>query len=123
MNEEIDVLDLGVKPTLDRLGDDKINDTPVIVGNIPEKEFLPLGSIVLLKDASKKIMIVGFLTSRMEDESTVYDYAGCLFPEGILSSDESLLFNEEDIEEVVVRGYENEETKEFISKLKEISKK
>ena len=123
MNEEIDVLDLGGKPTLDRLGDDKINDTPVIVGNIPEKEFLPLGSIVLLKDASKKIRIVGFLTSRMEDESTVYDYAGCLFPEGILSSDESLLFNEEDIEEVVVRGYENEETKEFISKLKEISKK
>ncbi|MBQ6539373.1 MAG: DUF4176 domain-containing protein [Bacilli bacterium] len=120
--EETEILELNEKPTLDRLGDEKIEETPVIIGNV-EKEFLPLGSVVLLKEASKKIMIVGFLTSRMDDESTVYDYAGCLFPEGILTSDESLLFNEEDIEEVIARGYENDEVKEFNSKLKEILKK
>ncbi len=122
--EEIDVLDMGEAPVLDRLGDEKIEDAPVIIENITtNKEFLPLGSVVLLKEATKKIMIVGFLTSRMNDENKVYDYAGCLFPEGILSSDESLLFNEEDIQEVVARGYENEETKEFNSKLEELLNK
>ncbi len=108
---------------LDRLGEDKIDESPVIIGNVEEKEFLPLGSVVLLKDATKKLMIVGFLTSRVNDESKVFDYAGCLFPEGVLSSEESLLFNEDDIQEVVSRGYENEETKEFHSKLKEIANK
>ena len=124
MNEEIDVLDVTKEVTLDRLGEDKIEETPVIISNVEDKdkEFLPLGSVVLLKEASKKLMIVGFLTSRVDDEE-VFDYAGCLFPEGVLSSDESLLFNEEDIEEVIALGYKNEETDEFNLKLKEIINK
>lgn len=70
------------------------------------KQFLPLGTVVLLKDAEKKLMIVG--RSQAMD-GTHYDYSACLFPEGYIGSDQMVVFNQEDIGKVFYMGMQNEE--------------
>ena len=39
-------------------------------------KFLPIGSIVLLKEATKKMMIIGFSVIAEEEKEKVYDYLG-----------------------------------------------
>ena len=77
-----------------------------------DKVFLPLGSVVRLKDATKRIMVTGFYI-KPEDEDTIYDYVGCLYPEGIVSSKENLLFNHDQIEQIYHLGLVDEEEKKF----------
>ena len=60
------------------------------------REILPLGSVVTLKDANKRLMIAG----RLQKETStgqVFDYSAVLWPEGMVSSDKVYLFNEDDI--------------------------
>ena len=44
---------------------------------------------------------------------TLYDYCGCAYPEGMLSTNEVSLFNQEDLEKVYIIGPSNEEDKKF----------
>lgn len=81
------------------------------------KTFLPVGSVVLLKNATKKIMITGFCSLSPEHQGKLFDYTGCLYPEGLLSSDQICLFDHDQIGEVFYKGFENEEEKEFKTKL------
>ena len=83
---------------------------------------LPIGSVVLLKDASKRIMVCGFCCKAAKDDGKIYDYVGCLYPEGFISSNKNLLFNHEQIGEVINLGYSDEEEKKFKEKLKTIIK-
>lgn len=76
-------------------------------------DYLPIGSVVLLEDGEKKLMITGFCTIPEESPDEVYDYCGCLFPEGVVSSDEIYVFDHDQIQDVLFVGYENEEQKEF----------
>lgn len=79
-------------------------------------EFLPIGSVVLLKEAKRKVVIIGF--GVVEDGSkVVWDYLGCAYPIGVVSSDSNLLFNRDQIEELVSVGYVDEEGKKFIGEL------
>ena len=57
------------------------------------KKFLPIGTVVLLKGGVKKLMITGFMSVEKENINKAYDYCGCLYPEGVLSSNNSFLFN------------------------------
>ena len=83
-------------------------------------KYLPIGTVVILKNGEKKLMITGFHALSMLDNKPIsFDYSGCMYPEGVLSSDESFLFNHDMINEVCFIGYENEEEKEFNEKLKE----
>ena len=41
------------------------------------KKYLPLGSVVLLKGAKKKLMINGYATIDIKKKDKVYDYSGC----------------------------------------------
>lgn len=81
--------------------------------------FLPVGTVVLLKGASKKLMITGFCSFDEEKKDKAYDYTGCLYPEGIISSKQMALFNHSQIEKIFFLGYQNEEEKEFKQKLVE----
>ena len=74
---------------------------------------LPIGSVVLLKDSTKKVMIMGFCQKEESDEENIWDYAGCLYPEGYLGSNQVYLFNGEQIERVYSVGYQDEEQFEF----------
>ena len=43
------------------------------------EKFLPIGTVVLLKNATKKIMITGFYV-KAEGQEQVFDYTGCIYP-------------------------------------------
>lgn len=75
-------------------------------------KFLPTGSIVLLKNATKKIMICGRLQTDVKS-GEVYDYSACFYPEGIINPRELYLFNNEQIEKVFYLGYQDEEEFQF----------
>lgn len=83
------------------------------------KKYLPVGSVVLLKNALKKAMIIGIMQSTVDKEKNTaeYDYLGVLYPEGFLTTDTMFMFNHDMITDVVFRGYENPERTEFIEKL------
>lgn len=85
-----------------------------------EEKYLPIGTIVLLKDAKKRMMIVGYEATTEETEAKTYDYVGCLYPEGVIGPDRNLLFNHNQIDKVFFKGYSDEEDKAFKIKLREI---
>lgn len=84
------------------------------------EKFLPIGSVVLLKGGTKKAMITGFCSIAEEDKTKVYDYSGCVYPEGYLNSNQICLFDHNQIEEIFFIGYEDEEEKDFKKELAEI---
>ncbi len=81
------------------------------------KKYLPLGSVVLLKGAKHRAMIIGFCINDQEDDNKLYDYIGCLFPEGLFTLENIMAFNHEDIGEIFYMGYSDKEEKEFKNKL------
>lgn len=87
-----------------------------------EEKYLPIGTIVLLKGASKRIMICGFCCHGTGENDKLFDYVGCLSPEGFISSDKNLLFNHDQIEQVINMGLVDEEEKEFKEKLNNVLK-
>ena len=55
------------------------------------KKYLPIGSVVLLKNANKRLMIYGRL-QKAEDSDSVRDYIGCLYTEGNISKKKTYMF-------------------------------
>lgn len=84
------------------------------------EKFLPIGSVVLLKNGKKRLMITGFCVSPEEDKEKVYDYSGCLYPEGIITTDQTGLFNHDQIEKIFAIGYSDNEEKDFKKKLNDL---
>ena len=81
-------------------------------------ELLPIGSVIWLRDAKRPLMIFGIKQSDMETDKE-YDYTGVLYPEGSMGQESQFLFQHEDIEIVVFRGYEDENREAFIKSLEE----
>lgn len=80
-------------------------------------KYLPVGSVVLLQNGTKRVMINGFCTMDASKPDKIYDYSGVLFPEGSLSSDQTLLFDHEQIVRIDHIGLEDQEEREFKVKL------
>ena len=80
------------------------------------KDLLPIGSVVLLKDATKKLVIIGVLQVNAE-QNKMYDYLAVPYPEGYLGADNNYLFNQGDINDIIFRGYTNPERDIFIEAL------
>lgn len=70
---------------------------------------LPIGTVVLLKESSRKVMIIGVLQFNGADQSVLYDYSGVLYPEGLIDPKNNYLFNKAQIERIYYLGYHNEE--------------
>lgn len=78
---------------------------------------LPIGSVVLLKNSTKRVMIIGVCQASVGDEGRrIYDYAGCFFPEGYMSADKNFLFNTDQIERLYAMGYQDSEQLTFKEK-------
>ena len=80
------------------------------------KQLLPIGSVVLLQEATKSLMIIG--TMQVDEDGNKYDYIACVFPEGYLDEETFFMFNHEDIETVQFIGYINAESQAYIQLLK-----
>ncbi|MDH4421992.1 MULTISPECIES: DUF4176 domain-containing protein [Bacillus] len=76
-------------------------------------QLFPIGSIVILKEGTKKLMIFGRKQQVETDEIRKFDYMGCPYPEGYMNPDFTYLFNHDDIQEVVSTGYEDQEEHTF----------
>ena len=84
------------------------------------EKYLPIGTVVTLKNGRKKIMITGFCTMTEVEKEKVYDYSGCLYPEGYLKSNQFLLFNHEQIDKICHLGLIDEDEKKFKDKLEKL---
>ena len=68
-------------------------------------EYLPLGSVVLLKGGMQKILIIArALKVRNGNEEFFFDYGGVTYPEGLVG-DQMAYFNADKINKVVFEGY------------------
>lgn len=72
------------------------------------KHIFPVGTVVLLKGAAKRVMICGRFQKRQGDD-TLYDYSGCPFPEGLNSPSQLVLFQNEDIDQLYFVGCQDQE--------------
>ena len=88
-----------------------------------KKEYLPIGSVVLLKNAKKRVMVTGFYVKEEEKSDKVYDYVGVMYPEGVIQSDKNLVFNNDQIEKVYFSGFSDIEEQEFKQKLYKLIEK
>lgn len=86
---------------------------------IPQK-YLPLGSVVVLKEAKRPILIYGRL-QRHTETNDIYDYVACPYPEGNMSSSQTLLFNHDKIKFILFKGYVDEMESSFQEVLKKIA--
>jgi hypothetical protein len=72
-------------------------------------KYLPLGSIVIVRGGVKKTMVVARgLAAEINAETKVFDYGGCLYPEGLLG-DQIMYFNHVDIAKVVFEGFTDDD--------------
>lgn len=74
-------------------------------------DLLPVGSVVLLKNAQKKIVVIGLMPIKHIEagKDVAYDYVGVPYPEGYIGQESAMLFNHDSIEEITFRGYSNAE--------------
>ncbi len=88
-----------------------------------KERFLPIGTVVLLKGAKKELMITSYCIfptgTQFKDgkeiiaEQKMYEYGGCLYPEGILDSNTMNAFNHDQIDKILYMGYETDAQKEL----------
>ena len=93
------------------------------------ERFLPIGTVVLLKGGKKELMIISYCiipagdvydkNGKVEVGEAMFDYGGCIYPEGMMTSDQLFAFNHEQIEKICYKGYETEGQKEISRVLKE----
>lgn len=86
------------------------------------EKYLPIGTVLLLKGGKKRLMITGFCSYADENKTKLYDYTGCLYPEGFIKANQTLLFDHEQIEKIYHLGLVDDEEIEFKKVLKEIVK-
>lgn len=80
-------------------------------------KFLPIGSICTIKGSNRKVMIMGFFSIDYTEHVKLYDYIGCIYPEGVLASTR-ICFNHSDIISLDYMGYKNSDFELFNQKLK-----
>jgi hypothetical protein len=85
-----------------------------------KEKYLPIGTVVLLKGGRKRAMITGFCSVAQENQEKIYDYSGCVYPEGYLSSNQVCLFDHDQIDKIFFLGFEDDEEKAFKDKLNKI---
>lgn len=81
---------------------------------------LPIGSVVLLKNANKRAMIIGYQRKTSVESEKVYDYCGCMYPEGFMTAQEAVIFDHEQIDRLIAVGLQNEPQTAFAERLRKV---
>lgn len=84
---------------------------------------LPIGSVVLLENSKKKVMVVGLAQRSAQNPDRIYDYVGVVFPEGFLDASKMILFNNNNIDQVFMIGYQDAEELSFKMRMDEALRK
>lgn len=95
-----------------------------------KEKFLPIGTVVRLKNGKKDIMITSYCimpTGDVYDKDgkvemsgiKVFDYGATFYPEGFVTSNRILAFDHDQIEEIRYMGYETQEQKDMTKSLSE----
>ncbi len=82
-----------------------------------KEKYLPIGTVVLLKKGTKKLMITGYCVEAENKKNKMYDYRGCPLPEGIMETNGVALFDHSQIKEICHIGFENPESIDLSDKL------
>ena len=92
------------------------------------EKFLPIGTVVFLKGGKKELMIISYCivpagdvydkNGKVDVGDTMFDYGGCVYPEGMITSDQLFAFNHDQIDRIVYMGYETDNQKEISKVLK-----
>ena len=80
---------------------------------------LPIGTIVLLKESKKRILIVGYLPQEANNPR-IFDYSGVPFPEGLVDSKKILLFDHKQIEKISHNSIIDMEVVEVLNKVNKV---
>lgn len=86
------------------------------------EKYLPIGTVVLLQGATKRLMITGLASMSPETGDKIFDYSGCTFPEGFYNYNEVCVFDHDQIEAVFFKGYVDDEQKAFMAEFSEKAK-
>lgn len=78
------------------------------------KKYLPIGTVVKLKEVDKLALIAGYFPRGTSREGYVWDYSAFPYPEGMIDNDKVIQFDNESIEKIVVMGYQDEKQMQFI---------
>jgi hypothetical protein len=79
--------------------------------------YLPLGSIVVVKGGVKKFMIVARgLGVKIGDKSSYFDYGACMYPEGMMG-DKMMYFQHEDIVKIIFSGFSDEDNELMVENI------
>ncbi|MBQ4233249.1 MAG: DUF4176 domain-containing protein [Lachnospiraceae bacterium] len=70
------------------------------------KNLLPIGSVVKLTQGERLVMICGRIVVP-ENSTDIYDYIGCLYPEGVVGENEMMFFNRDSIETLHFIGFQD----------------
>jgi len=73
---------------------------------IAAEDWLPIGSVVKVKNFHRSFMILGRAIQNATDDK-FYEYCACLFPDGYMGGD-LYFFNQDDIDKVESKGFEDE---------------
>ena len=79
-------------------------------------KILPLGSVVCLKDGDGTQLLIitrGSVVKQSWRKEVYFDYGAVLIPQGMTTPDNVYFFNRENVEEVIFKGYENDEERVF----------
>ena len=99
---------------------DEIENNKNILLKEGTKKYMPIGSIVKVKDFDFLCMIIGY---NYKSDETNYDYLGCCYPCGLDYQHEINFFNHEQILATYHIGYINPAGKYFRDRLDTTSKK
>lgn len=89
-------------------------------GEEMKEKYLPIGTVAMLKGGSKRVMVTGFCAIDQEKQEKIWDYSGCMYPEGFLSSTQTCLFDHDQIDKIYHLGLVDDEEKEFKKTLKNL---
>lgn len=81
------------------------------------KEYLPIGTVVQLKNSTARVMIGGYLPMTDKSGKKVWDYSGFRFPLGFIRVDDVYCFDHEQVETICCYGYRDLECDEFMKEL------
>lgn len=80
------------------------------------ENLLPLGSVVLLKGANKRVMVFARIQT-IVGKGDIFDYAACSYPEGLADPQNVIFFNHDDIARVYFIGFQDSDELLFREKV------